>query len=384
MRSNDPYALDDRHAKRRLCRSKRVEFDAFVERRPGKLSMPSPTPSERETSRPTPPARRTSRQEAFSSRATTRAISSAASWRTSRNSLPVDVVAREASPSWQPARRRNQNRRTSMPFFPEQKRATLARLRCSSCNQRGARRDRAEVDAHNRARRTRRDRRSILPHPPCPRPDGKVGHDSFAVIRKTIRKMDKAAIGRVVLTDREQIIGYSRWTRGPSSSCSVPYEVRSEKKHFDEVHDVKVTKDIISVAKDIREPQRRQFDPEKFEGHYESALSRSHQPKEDRQDHPPKGRSGRSPRRRRRRPRRAEGVAAADRRSRNRRRRREEPSSRAGAEVDLDTFGPTRYKGRASRRVLRDSARPVNPKITKLSRPQQVSATFTCRSTLFP
>jgi non-homologous end joining protein Ku len=30
------------------------------------------------------------------------------------------------------------------------------------------------------------------------RPDGKVGHDAFAVIRETIREMNKVAIGRVV------------------------------------------------------------------------------------------------------------------------------------------------------------------------------------------
>jgi DNA end-binding protein Ku len=37
-------------------------------------------------------------------------------------------------------------------------------------------------------------------------PDGKVGHDAFAVIRETIRSMDMVAIGRVVLTSREHII----------------------------------------------------------------------------------------------------------------------------------------------------------------------------------
>jgi len=35
------------------------------------------------------------------------------------------------------------------------------------------------------------------------RPDGKVGHDAFAVIRETIKSMNKVAIGRVVLTNRE-------------------------------------------------------------------------------------------------------------------------------------------------------------------------------------
>src|SRR5207247_11473701 len=37
-------------------------------------------------------------------------------------------------------------------------------------------------------------------------PDGKVGHDAFAVIRETIRSMNKVAIGRVVLTNREHHI----------------------------------------------------------------------------------------------------------------------------------------------------------------------------------
>src|ERR1700709_1944629 len=36
-------------------------------------------------------------------------------------------------------------------------------------------------------------------------PDGKVGHDAFAVICETIRAMNKVAIGRVVLTNREHI-----------------------------------------------------------------------------------------------------------------------------------------------------------------------------------
>src|SRR3569623_3406517 len=37
-------------------------------------------------------------------------------------------------------------------------------------------------------------------------PDGKVGHDAYAVIRETIKATDKVAIARVVLTNREHII----------------------------------------------------------------------------------------------------------------------------------------------------------------------------------
>jgi DNA end-binding protein Ku len=46
------------------------------------------------------------------------------------------------------------------------------------------------------------------------RPDGKVGHDAFAVIRETIRDMNMVAIGRVVLTSREHIIALEPLDKG--------------------------------------------------------------------------------------------------------------------------------------------------------------------------
>src|SRR6516162_3846770 len=45
-------------------------------------------------------------------------------------------------------------------------------------------------------------------------PDGKIGHDAFAVIRETIRDMDMVAIGRVVLTNREHIIALEPMEKG--------------------------------------------------------------------------------------------------------------------------------------------------------------------------
>jgi DNA end-binding protein Ku len=46
------------------------------------------------------------------------------------------------------------------------------------------------------------------------RPDGKVGHGAFAVIRETIREMKKVPIGRVVLTNREHIIALEPLDKG--------------------------------------------------------------------------------------------------------------------------------------------------------------------------
>jgi DNA end-binding protein Ku len=106
------------------------------------------------------------------------------------------------------------------------------------------------------------------------RPDGKVGHDAFAVIRETIRDMNKVAIGRVVLTNREHIIALEPMDKGlVGTLLRYPYEVRSADEYFDDIQDVKVTKDMLDLAKHIVNQKSGRFEPEKFEDHYETALT---------------------------------------------------------------------------------------------------------------
>ena len=105
------------------------------------------------------------------------------------------------------------------------------------------------------------------------RPDGKVGHDAFAVIRETIREMNKVAIGRVVLTNREHIIALEPMDKGlVGTLLRYPYEVRSEQEYFDEIQDVKVTKDMLDLARHIVNQKSGSFEPDKFEDRYENAL----------------------------------------------------------------------------------------------------------------
>jgi DNA end-binding protein Ku len=87
-------------------------------------------------------------------------------------------------------------------------------------------------------------------------PDGKVGHDAFAVIRETIRTMDKVAIARVVLTNREHIIALEGLV---GMLLRYPYEIRDENEYFDDIQDVKVTKDMLDLAKPHRRVQVRRF-----------------------------------------------------------------------------------------------------------------------------
>src|SRR3978361_1641268 len=104
-------------------------------------------------------------------------------------------------------------------------------------------------------------------------PDGKVGHDAFAVIRETIREMDKVAIGRVVLTNREHIIALKPMDKGPVGTLlRYPYEVRSEAEYFDESQAVEGTKARLALARHIVNQKAGNFEPQKFEDHYETAL----------------------------------------------------------------------------------------------------------------
>ncbi|MHC2623956.1 non-homologous end joining protein Ku [Bradyrhizobium huanghuaihaiense] len=51
-----------------------------------------------------------------------------------------------------------------------------------------------------------------------------------------------------------------------------PYEVRDPKEYFDEIDDVKVTKDMLDLARHIVEQKAGNFEPDKFEDQYETAL----------------------------------------------------------------------------------------------------------------
>jgi DNA end-binding protein Ku len=105
------------------------------------------------------------------------------------------------------------------------------------------------------------------------RPDGKVGHDAFAVIRETIREMGKVAIGRLVLTSREHIIALEAMDKGLIGTLlRYPYEVRDPTEYFDDIQDVNITKDMLDLAKHIVNQKAGSFEPGKFEDHYETAL----------------------------------------------------------------------------------------------------------------
>jgi DNA end-binding protein Ku len=104
-------------------------------------------------------------------------------------------------------------------------------------------------------------------------PDGKVGADAFAVIRDAMKDKGRAALGRIVMTNREHVIAIE-----PYGSLLIgtvlryPYEIREADEVVGTVRTPKATKDMVKLAEHILETKEAKFDPSKFKDRYETAL----------------------------------------------------------------------------------------------------------------
>ena len=94
------------------------------------------------------------------------------------------------------------------------------------------------------------------------------------MIRDTIRDMGKVALGRVVLTKREHVIALEPRDKGIMATLlRYPYEVRDATEYFVEIPDLKLPKHMMDIARHIVEQKSGHFRPDKFEDHYETALT---------------------------------------------------------------------------------------------------------------
>jgi len=105
-------------------------------------------------------------------------------------------------------------------------------------------------------------------------PDGPVGQEAFAVIRDTIAKLNMVALGRVVLARREHVIALEPKGRGlVGMTLRYPYEVRDEKPYFEDIPELKLSKEMLDLAAHIVQTKSGHFDPSQFEDRYENALT---------------------------------------------------------------------------------------------------------------
>jgi DNA end-binding protein Ku len=104
-------------------------------------------------------------------------------------------------------------------------------------------------------------------------PNDQVGREAFAVIREAMRGKDMVALGRIVLAKRERVIALQPWEKGLlGTTLRYPYEVRNAGEYFDEIPDMKVSKEMLGLAEHILEQKAGEFDPSAFIDHYEEAV----------------------------------------------------------------------------------------------------------------
>jgi len=104
-------------------------------------------------------------------------------------------------------------------------------------------------------------------------PNGDAGEDAFAVIRDSIERMGRVALARVVLTSREHVMAIEPRGKGLMGMLlHYPYEIVDADDIFDDIGNVKLSKDMLELAEHIIKTKSGHFHPDKFEDHYESAL----------------------------------------------------------------------------------------------------------------
>jgi Ku protein len=104
-------------------------------------------------------------------------------------------------------------------------------------------------------------------------PDGKAAIEAFAVIRDAMKDKDRVALARIVLSNREHVIGIEPLGKGLlGTTLRYPYELRDEDDYFDDIKSPKITKDMVELASHILDSKAEHFDPSKFKDEYETAL----------------------------------------------------------------------------------------------------------------
>jgi Ku protein len=104
-------------------------------------------------------------------------------------------------------------------------------------------------------------------------PNGKAGADAFIVIRDAMKRKDKVALARVVLSNREHVIALKPLGKGLlGTTLRYPYELRDEDDYFDDIPSPHVSRDMVDLASHLLDTKASKFDPHKFKDKYETAL----------------------------------------------------------------------------------------------------------------
>jgi DNA end-binding protein Ku len=103
-------------------------------------------------------------------------------------------------------------------------------------------------------------------------PDGPIAEETFAVILEAMRKANKVAVARIVLSGRERLVTIQPITDGfRLMTLRSAKEVREPASALDKLN-VKLSDDMLAMASMIIGQKQTTFAPDAFEDRYEEAL----------------------------------------------------------------------------------------------------------------
>jgi DNA end-binding protein Ku len=103
--------------------------------------------------------------------------------------------------------------------------------------------------------------------------DGPVAEEAFAVIREAMRRTNRMAVGRVVMSARERLVTLAGRDKGFALfTLHSARAVRKADSVFGEVRDVTVNPDEIAVAEQLIRSKTAPLDPDSFVDRYQEEL----------------------------------------------------------------------------------------------------------------
>ncbi len=103
-------------------------------------------------------------------------------------------------------------------------------------------------------------------------PDGPVAEETYAVILEAMKQTSKVALARIVLSGRERLVAIQPKTEGfVLTTIRAGKEVKDASEAFEKLN-IKISKDMLSMARQIIDQKETTFDPKSFEDRYEQAL----------------------------------------------------------------------------------------------------------------
>jgi DNA end-binding protein Ku len=104
-------------------------------------------------------------------------------------------------------------------------------------------------------------------------PDGPVANEAFCVVRDAMKRTGKIAIGRVVMSSKEQIVAVEVLGDGLLMyTLRRAAEVRNADAYFEDIAKTAVPKDQLQLAEHLIESKSQSLDTSAFTDRYQDAL----------------------------------------------------------------------------------------------------------------